>query len=75
MHGKWIVIYIYIYLSRVLRLSQLYLEQDIMDLEKDGIDNRIVPPRVPDLLDVRRQYIYVYTTMFCIVYMQLVERV
>ncbi|OQS04779.1 hypothetical protein THRCLA_03007 [Thraustotheca clavata] len=36
----------------VLRWTLLYLEQNIMDREELGIDDRIVPPRVPDLLDI-----------------------
>jgi len=36
----------------VLRMTQLYLEQNIMDRERLGIDDRINPPRVPDLIDV-----------------------
>ncbi|EQC29272.1 hypothetical protein SDRG_12940 [Saprolegnia diclina VS20] len=36
----------------VLRSTQLYLEQHIMDRERLGIDHRINPPRVPDLLDL-----------------------
>ncbi|KDO27524.1 hypothetical protein SPRG_06791 [Saprolegnia parasitica CBS 223.65] len=36
----------------VLRSTQLYLEQHIMDRERLGVDHRINPPRVPDLLDL-----------------------
>ncbi|CAK4082272.1 unnamed protein product [Aphanomyces euteiches] len=36
----------------VLRKTQLHLEQNIVDLDKKGIDNRFNPPRVPDFLDL-----------------------
>ena len=37
----------------VLRQTQLYLETCLMDLEQLGVDERLIPPKVPPLVDVR----------------------
>lgn len=36
----------------VLRRTQLYIEQEIMDLEQFGPDPRFQPPRIPELIDL-----------------------
>ncbi|RLN75445.1 hypothetical protein DYB28_002930 [Aphanomyces astaci] len=36
----------------VLRMTQLYLEQHVIDLDECGPDPRFNPPRVPDFLDL-----------------------
>ncbi|GLD94560.1 hypothetical protein PINS_up003171 [Pythium insidiosum] len=36
----------------VLRATQLYIEQAIMDLDKAGPDPRFNPPRVPDMIEL-----------------------
>ncbi|TYZ66413.1 hypothetical protein PybrP1_001309 [[Pythium] brassicae (nom. inval.)] len=36
----------------VLRRTQLYIEQEIMDRERGGVDPRLNPPRVPDVIEL-----------------------
>uniref|UniRef100_K3WRT3 SAC3/GANP/THP3 conserved domain-containing protein n=1 Tax=Globisporangium ultimum (strain ATCC 200006 / CBS 805.95 / DAOM BR144) TaxID=431595 RepID=K3WRT3_GLOUD len=36
----------------VLRRTQLYIEQEIMDRERAGVDPRLNPPRVPEIIEL-----------------------
>lgn len=36
----------------VLRSTQLYIEQEIMDRDRAGVDPRLNPPRVPDIIEL-----------------------